>query len=342
MSSLAAALPAGNPLNPSEKLVVSNRLLFLTYLPMLLVYPLVLADQLLWNGALRALLPSYPEKLLWWLFIFNFPHIVGGHLSYADPDYLRHYKAPLLRSLVVATIITVAIPATLGVMPMFVVGFAYTMYHVLMQQFGLSLMLMGQRPDWAFQGWRWLSIAGATVFYALLYAGPGMSAETLQGYTFLARLLMVFSLPFALVLWVRGWRRRREKPVGLAYFSLNLVMLFGAWGLFELGYPFFVNAIPRIAHDFTAFVVYAVHDSNRHRDGQPNWIYRNLQKVGIGPALGCVLVAAGIAGVFTAGMKLWFPLIYPIIFVSIIHYYMEGYIWKRGSLHRQYTPFAGA
>src|SRR5690606_15601708 len=105
------------------------------------VIPLALGiialDALFFGDAIRRFLPSKPEDYLWFAFVFNFPHIMGSMVTYADKEYMAAYKKPLLTGTALCIFGSLAAVAVFGMNVFFIfVGF-YTIYHLMMQQYGI-------------------------------------------------------------------------------------------------------------------------------------------------------------------------------------------------------------
>lgn len=151
-------------------LVVDSRFLLALYAIIPLSFAVIAADILFFGSAVRDFLPGKPEDYLWFLFIFNLPHIMASLVTYADKDYVRAYRRPLLKGLAVSIFAPLAIVLILGFNAFFIFIAFYTVYHVLMQQYGVSLMLLGRRANATFTIWRWASIAAACILYLHVYA----------------------------------------------------------------------------------------------------------------------------------------------------------------------------
>ncbi len=297
-------------------------------------------DRLFNASALKAALPQLPETYLWWTVVFNLPHIMASFVTYAEPAYVQAYRRPLAMGMAIALGLTLLIPALTSVTWLFVFGACYTMYHVLMQQYGISLMLLKRAPDRAFQWWRWLSISGASLMYLQVYYPPindylpeGSSMDVL------GTLLLLASLPPGLVMLARVMRMEGPSVTSKAYFVSTFLMIAVAAGFYHTGYLFFMFLIPRFVHDATAFTVYAVHDHNRNIEVRHNLIYRVLKPLHIPPAVLCLPVGIAIAYVFSSNEASSVVAAACVSVFSFLHYYMEGHMWKRGTLHRQYAPF---
>ena len=92
--------------------------------------------------------------------------------------------------------------------------------------------------------------------------------------------------------------------------------------------------IPRIVHDTTAFTFYINHDYNRNRVSTRNFIYRHTNKLCVPVPLACPLLALGVNGLLIGFTNMSVnPFFYAPI--TMIHYYTERLIWRRGTIHRK-------
>jgi len=368
----------------NSALSVSNRTLLALYLVIPLSVITVLFDGL-WGGfQLRdEILPSNPGALLWWAIIFNFPHIVSSFITLVDDEYIPYYKQRFSRALlyIVAGVLTVnyllpllapAIVSNVAYALFFVFFSAYTMYHVLSQQFGIGMMMMGVRPAKQYEWWRYLSTVAASLMYLMAFAKPNLQSAELWGenlYLLTQWLAGVFVVLASFV----GIHLLRQgtKFIGQLYVAMNILMLFVVWFLAANEYSFFVILIPRFVHDITAFMIYSVHDQNRNREVAHNYIYKYLRFLPLSPLLLCPILAILVANAlecsaymldFSLGFdpsvnsdcfmrELYVPQVteplpdpmrigMQILFISgLFHYYIESFVWKREAIHRHSLSF---
>ena len=365
---------------------ISNRLLLSLYAIMPLCLCFVVLDALAFNYQFRDIwLPDNPGALIWWAIIFNFPHIVSSMVTLLDDEYLPHYRQRFTKALVIITVAVLSVnyllpqvlsPGLYGIVFIlfFIFFAAYTMYHVLSQQFGLGMMMMGLRPDRGFEFWRYSSTFAATLLYLMAFTKHNLQAvifdSGLSLYDFtqwLALAAVVCAALFGTHLMRRGQQR-----LGIVYVAANILMLFIVWCMAALEYSFLVILIPRFIHDITAFIIYSVHDHNRNATQTHNYIYRALSFIPLTPLLLCPILAIVLANSIECGAYfLDFGLGFnpanntdcfashfyrpeveqplpdqmrvglQILFISgLFHYYIEGFVWKRESLHRHSVSFS--
>lgn len=322
-----------------KTLSLSNRGLLAIYgiVPLCLFAAAI--DSFFLDGWLKSLLPVVtPDRFLWWSLIFNLPHIIGSFVTYAEPEYLKSYRAMLLKGFTLSTLIVLVVPMTLGPEVLFAFVSAYTVYHVFMQQFGISLMFLGRRPDWLYFAWRWLTIIGGALFYVEIYFSWANTIEL-----DLVKIGILSVMAGALAGFAFLWRVRRNggdiSRTSTAYFVATILMVPVSVAVFMAGYPFLMILIPRFVHDVTAFAVYAVHDHNRNTEDCRNWLYKPIAFLKIPPVFLNFPFAIAIAGALTLNRPDSIVIGIVTAVLILTHYHMEAHMWKRGSLHRHYTPF---
>jgi len=320
-------------------LSVDSRLLLAFYgiVPVLML--VAAADALFFNYAIRSIFPERPEAYLWWVIVFNLPHIMASFVTYADREYLRAYKRSLSIGLLIAAGLTISLPLLFSPLVFFVVGAAYTMYHVLMQQYGISLMLLKRRPDMNFQAWKWLTIVGSSMIYAEVYF-PVLRNYLDLPYDLVGTGLIIISAPLGLVFLWNAWRSDATRTAKW-YFAGTFAMLYIACLFYHWGYLFFMFLIPRFVHDATAFTVYAVHDHNRNLVVTHNWLYRVFKPLHISPVILCLPLGIAIAWMLTVNQQSLIAAFFISIF-AFLHYYMEAYMWRREAPHRKHLAFYNA
>jgi hypothetical protein len=366
---------------------VSSNLLLALYAVVPLSILLALVDQWFLSGVLRdEYLPTNPSTLIWWAIIFNFPHIVSSLVTLADEEYIKFYKARFIKALLVITAgvftINFIVPQLLPGQPSLMIGMlffvffsAYTMYHVLSQQFGIGMMLMKVRPTKQYEAWRWLATLATTIMYAMVFAKWGDKPFMNTPFSFYQWL--GFAAGFFIVLSViQGFYLTlgSQRQLGTWYVYSNLLMMICTYALLMMGYQFFVIAIPRFVHDLTAFIIYSTHDQNRNRQVRRNYIYRWLKFIPIPVMFLCPLLAIALAhsvqcGSFyidlflgfdegakafnecpltrfyeptgeNNGLPVYMQLWAQIMFIcGFFHYYIEAFVWKREAIHRHSVSF---
>lgn len=304
---------------------------------------LVLLDALILGGqGVAQYLPADPMELPLWTVLFGLPHIIASLVTMADREYLQHYRRSLLWPLLLfAAISTAGIlgPQPYGGQALFLFLAFYTIYHVLAQQLGLTLMMMGTPPSAVFKAWKWLAIVAGTLIYVTLYGASYLGYEAVNGISYYQLLNWAAALLCAGVLVLAfGLSARSRTRVGRWYLWGNVAMILSALLINELGYTLFVILIPRVIHDVTAYMIYISHDSNRNRERPVNFVYRALQFTRLPPGVLLPVVSVAVAFVLSSYQAI--PLVSVIVLtVGFLHYYFEGFIWRGPNPHRQHLVF---
>lgn len=250
----------------------------------------------------------------------------------------------------------------------------YTVWHVLSQQYGIGMMLMRVAPaSRLYLLWRWLSTVAGTSLYMLVFGQSLIrdimiaNVSLVEWITDIALILIVLSTLTGLPL-----LKQSTRWLGTCYGMGNLLILPTSYLMLDLGYGIFVVVIPRFLHDLTAFMIYSVHDHNRNLESCPNRIYRRLRIIPLSPFVLCPLLAIFLANSIECGsilfdtlmgtahslpqkclldplpalqftrdvpgsMALWIQVTF---IIGFFHYYVEGFVWKRDSIHRHSVRFS--
>lgn len=334
-----------------------------TLLIMMLSVPLCLlaaaVDHYLLNGLIHDYSVAHPIQVVWWVAILSTPHIIASIVTFADADYLRHYKRPLARAVFVGTLLGVGLPLLAGflLMPMnqpptlsallsyggnaaLVVAAAYTTYHNLQQQYGISLMLMREKPVFIHHLWKWITIVPASlIFIGMNFLHLGQPYQIWERCMAVAAVNLLIAAIIAGIIIHRYLKRPDRSDIGLAYFCANGLMIVSCFFLAMKGYILFAMLTPRLVHDLTAYWIYMVHDENRNAAHMRNPFYALPKKIGIGPAITCIPLSFVIGFILLEVGQTAFLIGFFVVMLNYIHYYIEGIIWKRGTPHRQHVPF---
>jgi hypothetical protein len=324
-------------------IAVSGSLLTALYCVIPLCAAIVAVDMLLLDQALLLnYLPSKPEHWLIWAVIFDTPHILASFFSFADKEYYSFYKSRVLKALAVLSAIvvfsTVIAPLVLpgGLSTLLMILFSgffitYTMYHVFSQQLGVAISLMKIRPGKLYNPFRWCAAISGAFMYALVVVDKDLYFAGVR----FGGVFEMLAAVFIAITCVLGYRLGKDSTnrKGLLYLYSNLAMLVSIYVFLKLGYGVFVIVVPRIVHDITAFYIYAVHDRNRNLQTRHNYIYRSVYF--LSPLVVCPVLAV----VLSATLKQSALLLTPLLIVTLLHYYTEGFIWRGDALHRRQVAF---
>lgn len=313
---------------------ISRHLLLSVYgvLPVLLL--LIFLDQYFWDGLLKEELKITAINAPLYILFFDLPHIIASFVSYFDKDYAKFYRQKLFFRLPILVLFIVAM-IYVNVALVFAVYVFYTMYHVLKQQTGIAGMLL-KSSGRLHQLWTYSAIAAGSLGFFHVYS----SAIEVGGLSFLPNFVLISVLTgvFAVITLIYA-SYLQKSGMGWWYFLATSAMVFVSYWCIYLGYLFFAIFAFRFAHDVTAFIFYSVHDSNRNYESPTNFIYRlikplHMPLIFITPAVG-ILIAYWLQRqdlIFINGISV-------IMILGFIHYYIEGFAWKRNSLHRQQLRF---
>ncbi|MGE5541144.1 MAG: hypothetical protein ACM3TU_02575 [Bacillota bacterium] len=288
------------------------------------------ADLLIAHGALRSFLPRDPEHFFLYLLLFNVPHHVGSLLSFADAEYLKHYRRRLLTTLPLVWTAT-ALCFFFAPLLALVIFIVYTEYHTLNQQIGIGGAFIRTRLAYL-SLWRWSTVAIMALFYAATTYPTLIPAAAGHAAAVFGIAVSIMQAGVTLLLY-----RQIETSHGKSFFLAISMSLAGAAWIMALGYPLLSALMTRFIHDVTAFMVYAVHDRNRNHERRHNVIYRALSFLPIPVLVLVPLVAVLIAAPLTFGLAAG-SLVLMLLFMT--HYYVEGIIWRRGTIHRAHLTFA--
>ena len=322
-----AALSVPSPAHPAA--VRIDRLLW-PYLVVPLSLAFVAFDRLVMHGKIAPLLPRHPDQLLFFTLVFTLPHIFVSHLLFFDREYIASYG----RRLVVVMLALIALTATLLVVSPIAIGalgLLWTCYHITAQQVGLVGMQL-RTPAWDFKLWRGLSL--------FLGCGGLVCGAEVMGSSPLRGLFLLLSLLVAGPwMWLAVRLSRRAPPTARRYLWANQLLFASVVATWAGGYPMIGALMPRVVHDMTAFYVYSVHDTNRNAVQPRNLFHKLLAPLHLPAWL--------IAPVIALGLTFWlqsrgsqFLVMQVSYWLSAVHYYFEGFVWKGPTLHRRHAPFA--
>lgn len=304
---------------------------------------LVVVDAWLFGGrAIYQHIPTQPEHWPFWTVLFGLPHIIASLITMADREYLAHYRRTLLWPLLVFAGIATAGhlgPQPLSYSLLFLFLAFYTIYHVLAQQLGLTLMMMATPPSRTFRAWKWLLVLAGFAIYMNVYGERYLGGIWLgnlslyDGLTYVAALLSAALIVLAIRLTPVSRHR-----IGVWYLWGNVALILSTLLIQQIGYSLFVILIPRVIHDLTAYTVYITHDRNRNKHEAVNSIYRLTRFTRLSPVILLPMLSIGIAFVLTSHSRYAVVSIL-VLTVSFLHYYFEGFIWRGANPHRRHVSF---
>lgn len=290
--------------------------------------------------SLMKALPFRPEAWIWWVYLFGMPHVVASMNTLIDREYLSFYRWKLAYVFAACLALPYALAWLAGPHAIFVAFAAFIVYHTVAQQFGITIVAMRRKPGTLFRVWKWSAVGAALVLYAMLYTLPVplvfVEDSPLRGMlTSAAQILLVCHVGAGIAL---AWSVRGNR-LGIAHIAANTLLISAEFYFFQQGYFVLVVVLARVIHEFTAWHIYATHDSNRARSGAHNLLFRALAFTRAPVYLLSIALAIAIGIALTYGLLRFDTAGMLVISLSFIHYWMEGFLWKGGSIHRRNLAF---
>ena len=323
------AISANEPDDLPAKL--DPRRLLLLYLVVPLCLFLMAIDLVFLHGHVRSALPKSTDRLFLFTAVFNFPHIVASYFLYFDDEYLKLYGRRIVLSAAAIALFTPAVLIPLGVETLLLLTLLWTNFHILQQQLRL-LAVQLRTNDWALPAYGWISqlISGLLLFGVADQTAHGLHVRPL---VFLMSLLLLLPSTYLTV----RLGRRSLTPSGRHYLWANQSLMVSLALSFVLGYPLLAILMTRVVHDLTAFYGYAVHDTNRNHPEPRNRLYRAISVFGVPPAIAGPALAIALAylvqSLMAERVAAWV-----VYFLSVLHYYLESFVWEPGTVHRRHAP----
>lgn len=335
----------------SNKLAVSFRFLLSLYAIVPLCLLALWLDSLVFNHALREMLPSSPSHFLLFQILFGTPHIVASNLLLAShDDYLQAYKTKLIA-------MTLFIIGFFGVGSLFIpyrvlyiITACWTVYHVLKQQHGVAKAVC-RLPNWAFYLQLWLSVCAGIFIYMGIFLKNSLEPAQAEMVLQLASLLTGALLISTLVC-----QRYVPGRFGQYFLWANTLLVASSWYVYSQQYSFLAILMPRLVHDITAYSFYVSHDVNRHSEQPQNRLFKAAKAIRL-PAwlvlpllsflLTYLLQSYGDDLVNLILQTLFSTQIYKAVtlgfigYLALMHYYTEAFVWAAGSPLRRYIRFSG-
>lgn len=330
MTTATPALP--NPVADDHLSRLSPVVLLSIYAIVPVVFLLVLADYLGNDlGFSRRIAFNDHTLLLVGLFLQT-PHSFASLFTFFDREYASTYRGKLARCVLVAAG-SVALIQLVGESLFSLCLVTYNFYHQAAQQTGIAA-LVARNKSRPHETWRWMSMAILwTGFIAMMVTN---NPKAVVAPWFKDTMLVVAALFLAAFAVVSYQVARNSKTgVGRLYVAATSAMLYLYVGLYFLNLPLFMIFVPVFVHDISAFAFYINHNTNRNRETKHNFFSR-LRNVLPMPEY---LLTPGIALLFGTIYMTDFGIsfyIYLSIILNMMHFYIEGVMWKADSLHRRY------
>ena len=319
--------------NSTQPFAISKKVLLSVYAIAPFMLFLIFLDTYFFHFFLKNTLTLTTTNSAIYILFLELPHIIGSFIGYADAEYVQFYRKklfiylPLLLSL---TFFVIQINLAWVLFSYLI----YTMYHNIKQQTGIARLLVGS-GSYQHEIWSYSAFASAIIgnVYVFLPQVLGEYSFTIpfQVLTFCIPLMFLTLLLYLSIL--------PKKSIGCMYVIAITLMLFAAYICISFGYFFFAIFITRFVHDVTAFIFYSVHDSNRNAVTAKNFFYKFFTPLHI-PSL----LITPVLGVFIAYLLQQYGIPFSqsaslIILSGFTHYYIESFMWKRDSIHRNQLRF---
>lgn len=278
-------------------------------------------------------LKGSPEEFVFWAVVFNFPHIVSSFIVTIDKDYVGQVKVksfgPVL--FIIASSMVLYIGSLQSefrvVFGYLIVGLyaIFTTHHVLSQQFGISCLILKQRPVF-FNVIKAISLIASILLYVKLFLSKEYTIVVYFDY-------FLIGIFFLLLAFLAVDYTKYNNRIGRFHYCLNIVMMLVLIVFSHFEWVLALLVVPRFVHDISAFLIYINHDQNKNQRIVTNYVYSILpaKKVSfwvITPLIG-ILVANFLEMIFLNYLLLLFMI------CDFSHYYLESRMWKKGSVFRR-------
>lgn len=255
--------------------------------------------------------------------VLALPHIIASFFGLFDKEYISTYGKKVLRSAKLAIIVAIILPLISLKLAFF--GFALlTMFHVFRQQSGIAKSLM-QGTNKYHVLWEWTGISLSLLLYLAIYGKINISKAYVVSWLIIMTVFTFFGL--------LAMRVSKTKK-GKSYMVLTHLLPIASGGFLLMGYPILSIIVPRLIHDFTGYIYYICHDNNRFCEKKTNLIYRYFATLGIPVLFLSPFLSIGITLVAYES-KIANAYMFLAV-LTLMHYFNESFLWKRGSLHRNY------
>ena len=292
----------------------------------------MLYDSAFLGGQIRVSLPSFPDQVAIYLFLFNLPHILASFFPFMSREILTHYRKRIALGNIF--IFCTFIPLYyISPWTTFLLLSVWTVFHVVFQQTGLSRMYMMTRSSIFYDYWKWVIGIFSCYLYILIY--PSKIYSYLAPY----KSLFIYAGMLAIAILTILVMRESETHKGRLYAGMTGVLILTSGAAFHFGYYMLAILGPRIVHDVTAFSFYIVHGMNSSKNLESDSVFRKLQvPFDVTPYI-ILAISFSVGYALTHGMagNLSVPI---TIYVSLLHYYLDAFAWKKGSLLRNDIAFS--
>jgi hypothetical protein len=231
---------------------------------------------------------------------------------------------------------------------LYIIVATWTVFHVLKQQYGIARGIC-QLPEYAFKLLLWLSVATGVVIYVGIFMRKSIEIEQI----FWIKWVAIYGCILLIAAGIYC-QRYAQTSFGRYFYWSNIFLVLSSCYLFVQEYYFMAILVPRFVHDATAYIFYVTHDYNKHRRNPQNFLYRISARANVhifivlpvlSFALAFILQGYGDAAVnfitrYILGVEFYKTITLGFLgYLGLMHYYMEGLTWQKGSPYRQYIAF---
>ncbi|PIS04725.1 MAG: hypothetical protein COT81_04885 [Candidatus Buchananbacteria bacterium CG10_big_fil_rev_8_21_14_0_10_42_9] len=312
---------------------INQNFLIAIYLVAPILGVILLIDYYFFGAYIKNLLPNSPN---WWglfILVFFFPHAIASAFSFADKEYFTAYKKPLVYGLPVIIVAVLLIPFFIGWEVIFLMNLLFSSYHLYGQLTGVTKLLM-RNIGFFYFAWRYSVLAFFMLAYVVLFV-PDFFGVDFRTYL---NPLIYFFAPVVLAFNILALKNSKTKK-GAIYLWANFFLFVLALSYYIAGYYFFTFLALVLVHDITAFAFYIAHDHNRNIGEIKNYFYKLFHFTKIPIFILCPLLSFLMAYLLREYSAIY--LVSSVVyFFWFFHYYSELFMWKYGTVHRQYISLS--
>lgn len=278
------------------------------------------------NLGLTASLPKVPEAWLAFNFFFNLPHIVESNILLLDREIYESYGKKLSLALFLAIAMTLVFHYSFKWEVFLYIHSLWTLKHVVMQQFNLSHGAGVQRA-FLTNLWKFFGMVVGVIIYWDIYDMFAWKLGPIH-----LDVLNLSALVFTLVSCGMYFSYRKMKGRDLVIG--NSLLIFCGFVMYKMGAGFFSVLLIRVIHDCTGFVYYYRLNKGRREFGKSaNW-YMALSKYSSDFFATIIVPILIVILLVSLPMRDEVRAIFMVL--SIMHYFSEGFTWKKESPYRKY------
>ena len=322
---------------------ISTKVLLKLYLVIPLCFMIVAADSLFFSGYLKATLRADPESYRWITVFLFYPHVLMSLGTFLDKEYLTKYKKNFLSPTLIPYLGTILIGLFLN-QEIFFILFSYlSSKHLMGQQMGLEKLLAGDKEKLIRSNLsRHLYILISTIIYYRIAFPQSIFWIALKNLGWGQGVYFSISILIYIILFFDAKENflKSKNPRLKILFWGNCFLISSAIYFLQSGYIFFAFLVPRFIHDITAMFFYICHDKNRNSNSSHNFVNQFVEKIFKKPPSYILpLIYFCLANILIQ-FDLKFVEV-SLFCLGVFHFYVEGFMWKTGSLHRKYVAFNG-